>query len=645
MFAEKNEDNEDYSASSLSLLEGLDAVRLRPAMYIGAPDENGLHHLLWEIIDNAIDEASEGYATHIDVVLLGDGSVEVTDNGRGIPTDIEPVTKLSGVELVFTKLHAGGKFGQKNYNSSGGLHGVGASVVNALSTKVDVEVSRLGKVYRAAFEKGVTTKGVHVVDGLSSGRSYTKVKFLPDSFFFSAYKFDFRRIAERCKQTAALVPNVTISVAQDNHKEVFRANNGLLDLVKDIAPNPIVPIIRIKGSSTYEAKALIHQVDRVEEALVTREVHLEVALAWTDDNEDGFVASWVNTIPTPRGGKHVSGAERALVTVVNEALREKQILKTKEENATREDIENGLILAISMKLPEPQFIGQTKEELGTPEAASASYRIVADFMRDFFATGNKRHVKMILEKIAASLRDRVASQKAKKENKATKSSPLPTKLVDCRRHGAGTELLIVEGDSAAGPAIGGRDASFQAILPVKGKTLNVEKASQEKTLANVEVQSLLSAIGAGYGRNFNIDEARYERIILLSDADVDGGHIRSLILTMLWKFTRPLFAEKKIFVALPPLYALKNSRETAYVFSDQERDEKLSQMKGQVSILRFKGLGEMDVDELAHVALDVKTRSLRIVTAEDVMAATKAIESLMGKDITARKSYITRGEG
>ena len=645
------EEETAYDASSLTVLEGLSAVRIRPAMYIGAPDENGLHHLLWEIIDNAIDEASMGFADRIEIRLLEDGSVEVKDNGRGIPTDIEPMTKMSGVELVFTKLHAGGKFGQKAYNSSGGLHGVGASVVNALSSRVDVEVSRGGSIYKAAFEKGVTVTPLYRDESASNGAAkgastYTKVKFLPDPFFFSEYKFDFFRIAERCKQTAALIPNLTIVLSDKNKSEIFHSKDGLAQIVNELATSPVAPVVRVKGSSSYEVKALIpDNKGQIVEEMVTREVHLEVALLWRVEEEDGVIASWVNTIPTPRGGKHVAGTERALVTVINEALREKQILKAKEDNATREDIEDGLVLAISMKIPEPQFIGQTKEELGTPEAASIAYRIVADYFRDYFATGNKRHVKAILERVASAVRSRMAAARAKKENKIAKNISLPSKLVDCRKTGQGMELLIVEGDSAAGPAIGGRDASFQAILPIKGKTLNVEKASQDKILANAEVQSLLSAIGAGHGRSFNSKEARYERIILLSDADVDGGHIRSLILTMLWRFARPLFDEGRIYAALPPLYALKTNKETTYVFSDQERDEILPKIKGQVSILRFKGLGEMDVQELAHVALDVKTRSLRVITAEDVMAATKAIESLMGKDIATRRKYITRSEG
>ncbi|MFV1989622.1 MAG: type IIA DNA topoisomerase subunit B [Acidimicrobiales bacterium] len=655
-----------YDAADLQVLEGLDAVRKRPGMYIGGTTSAGLHHLLWELMDNAIDEAAAGHAKNVSVKLYDDGSVEVSDDGRGIPVDIEPTTGLTGLELVFTKLHAGGKFGGGAYAAAGGLHGVGAAVVNALSSKLIVEVDRSRRTYRLGFRDRVpgkfTTTGrfskgskLETFGRLPATRTGTRVRFWPDlAIFDEGASIDLKQVLDRARQESFLVPGLKISVTDERpeeaEKHIFRSERGLTDLVEFMSHgDPLSPVIQFNGEETF-----IESVQVIEEGHQTaREVErlcrVDVALRWVT-GWDTHIRTFVNIIPTPGGGTHRVGFERALTKVCNEALRDLKVLKAKEPNATGDDVQEGLVAVVKITVPEPQFEGQTKETLGTGPVQSITYKVVATGLRDWFGGGGKKaQIKRVTDKIAAATRVRVAARHERdtmRRKSALESAAMPAKLTDCRsRDVERTELLIVEGDSAAGPAKKGRDSEFQAVLPIRGKILNAAKSSVKQVLDNAEAVAIFTAVGAGSGHHFDIEQARYGRIITLVDADVDGSHIRCLLLTLFYHYMRPMLEAGRIYAAMPPLHSIRDSSSKEYyAFSDKERDEIIGRLnaegKTRLSISRFKGLGEMDVDELADTTLDPTKRTLRRITMADAESAAEVFDVLMGSEVAPRKEFI-----
>ncbi len=656
---------QQYDASSLTVLEGLDAVRKRPGMYIGSTDSRGLVHLVWEILDNAIDEATAGFCDKIDVEVFADGSVEVRDNGRGIPVDIQSETGLSGLELVLTKLHAGGKFGGGAYGASGGLHGVGASVVNALSSKLVAEVDREGATHRLAFQRGVPgrfakngrfrkTNELERQGRLAKTVTGTRIRFWPDEEIFPAgTAIDVSQVRERIRQRCFLVPGLSVTLThgtgEDRSTETFHSKKGLIDFVDYLTTGEgITDVLSFDGEDTFTETVPVVRDGTLHSEEVQRTCRVRVALRWTAD-WDSRVVSFVNTVPTPKGGSHVAGFDRALTRVLNEALRESRTLKDKDENVVRDDVQEGLVAVVLVNLEEPQFEGQTKEILGTAAAQSITYSVVADGLRSWFGgAGKKVHIKRALDKVAASAKARQAARLRRdtmRKKNALASGSLPAKLADCRRHGEGAELLIVEGDSAAGPAKKGRDSEFQAILPIRGKIVNAAKATTKQVLENAECTSIFSAVGAGSGREFDLDSIRYGRLIILVDADVDGSHIRCLLLTLLYRYMRPLLEDGRVFAAMPPLHAIKVRGGTEYyTYTEEERREKEAELvkagKKITGISRFKGLGEMNVDELANTTLDPKSRTLRRITIDDAADAAHMIDILMGNDVAPRKAFI-----
>lgn len=658
--------SQGYDAADLQVLEGLDAVRKRPGMYIGGTTSAGLHHLLWELMDNAIDEAAAGYAKNVHITLHDDGSIEVKDDGRGIPVDVEPTTGLTGLELVFTRLHAGGKFGGGAYAAAGGLHGVGAAVVNALSSKLIVEVDRNRKTYRLGFRDRVpgkfTTTGrfskgskLETFGRVSPGRTGTRVRFWADlDIFDEGAEIDFQLVLDRARQTSYLVTGLKLTVRDERGEEiqeqVFKSDQGLADLVEYLSHGDYLsPIIEFSGEDTFVETVQILVDDKQIASEVERLCRVDVALRWVS-GWDTTIKTFVNTIPTPGGGTHRVGFERALTKVCNEALRDLKVLKAKEPNATGDDVQEGLVAVVKVTLPEPQFEGQTKEVLGTGPVQSISYQVLATGMRAWFKGGGKKaQVKRVMDKIASANRVRVAARHQRdtmRRKSALESAAMPAKLTDCRsRDIERTELLIVEGDSAAGPAKQGRDSEFQAVLPIRGKILNAAKSSVKQVLDNAEAAAIFTAVGAGSGQHFDIEQIRYGRIITLVDADVDGSHIRCLLLTLFYHYMRPMLEQGRIYAAMPPLHSIRTSNgKEHYAFSDAERDETIERLraegKSRFHISRFKGLGEMDVDELANTTLDPTKRTLRRITMNDAHAAAEVFDTLMGSDVAPRKKFI-----
>ena len=662
-----------YAADDIETLEGLEAVRKRPGMYIGGTGSAGLIHLIWELIDNAVDEASSGFADKVDVVLHRDGSVEVSDNGRGIPIDKHTKRKVSALEVVLTELHAGGKFGGGAYGASGGLHGVGASVVNALSERLVAEVDREGHTHRLSFNKRVAgrfdnktftkTHELEKVKKISKNKTGTRVRFWPDwEIFDPEAKMDFEEIAQRSIQACFLVPGLKITVedrrtGNNNDKFEFVSRGGLADMIEHLSiGDSVTQIIHLDGIETFEEKVPVDG----KMTLVQRECNVDVALRWVKGYET-VVSSFVNTIPTSEGGTHMNGFDRALTRAINDVLLKdarklSKLAKQNKHKATKEDIREGLVAAVKVSFPEPQFRGQTKQELGTPAIESIVYSIVKSGLVDWFSEGGgpRTHVNAIREKLATAVVNRIASRQVlENKRKAANlgSTGMPQKLADCRNHGLDSELILVEGDSAAGPAKEGRDSAFMAILPLRGKVVNANKASVKQVLDNAEAQALFAAMGAGSGRDFSIDDARYGRIIILCDADVDGSHIRCLLLTLIYNFMRPMLDEGRVFAAMPPLYSTKVGDEVHRAWSEDERDQVTAELcKGNrkpesIRWNRFKGLGEMNVDELANCALDAKTRTLKRLTIDDAQQAERAAEMfevLMGTDVGRRRDYLVR---
>jgi DNA gyrase subunit B len=672
-----------YSAKHLSVLEGLDAVRKRPGMYIGSTDGRGLMHCLWEIIDNAVDEALGGHCHRIDVVLHADGSVEVRDDGRGIPVDVEPKTKLTGVEVVMTKLHAGGKFGGGSYTASGGLHGVGASVVNALSERLDVEVDRDGKVHTMSFKRGVpglfdgegpdaefTKKSGLVVAGRAKkGVTGTRVRYWADRQIFTRdAAFDVDALRARARQTAFLVPGLAIVIRDERgidgaepSEESYLYKGGITEFVDYLSKDEAVTgVLRLKGTGHFkETVPVLDGKGHMSSQEVERELGVDVALRW-GTGYDTDVRSFVNIIATPKGGTHVSGFDRALTKTVNDVLRSQKVLKASEDNVTKEDIGEGLTAIVTVRLAEPQFEGQTKEVLGTPAATRIVSHVVSKELAAWFASpprGDKQATKAVLEKVAGAARARIAARThrdVQRRKNALESSALPAKLADCRSDDVErSELFIVEGDSALGTAKLARNAEHQALLPIRGKILNTQKASVADMLKNTECAAIIQVIGAGSGRTFDLEQARYGKVILMSDADVDGAHIRCLLLTLVHRYMRPLLEAGRVYAAVPPLHRFEitnpggKKNEVVYTYSEDEYRTLLAdlQAKGRSfkTPQRYKGLGEMDAIQLRETTMDPATRTLRRITMSEVDAATEVFDLLMGNDVAPRKEFIVEG--
>ena len=672
---------DSYSAKDLAVLEGLEAVRKRPGMYIGSNDTRGLMHCLWEIFDNAVDEALAGHCSRITITLLPDDSVIVADNGRGIPVDIEPKTRLSGVEVVMTKLHAGGKFGGSSYTASGGLHGVGASVVNALSSRLDVEVDRTAKVHAVSFRRGVTGEfdgdgpdapfarksGLRVTGKVPRTRSGTRVRFWPDPQVFTKDAcIDWESLCTRALQTSFLVPGLLIELSDERGSTPvtaeFQHKGGIAEYVEHLREGePVTGVVRLTGTGHFSETVPVlddkgHMVSRD----VERDVAVDIALQW-DGGYEASLRSFVNVIETPKGGTHVAGFERAITKVVNEQLRAAKLLKGAEDAVTKDDVMEGLTAVVSVRFPEPQFEGQTKEVLGTPALSRIVATVVSRELAGWFASpprGEKQAARAALDKVANAMRARVAARAhrdTQRRKSALETSALPAKLVDCRSDDVPeTELFIVEGDSALGTAKVARDSRFQALLPIRGKILNVQKASLSDMLKNAECAAIIQVIGAGSGRTFDLDAARYGKIILMSDADVDGAHIRCLLLTLIHRYMRPLVEDGRVFAAVPPLFRIeysgtrKTEQSVSYAYSEKEMRALVTdaERKGRgirQPIQRYKGLGEMDASQLRETTMDPALRSLRRVTMKDAVAAEEVFDLLMGTDVGPRKDFIVDG--
>jgi len=676
---EVSADNQ-YTAKDLSVLEGLDAVRKRPGMYIGTTDSRGLMHCLWEIIDNSVDEALAGFCTSIEINLEADGSVEVHDNGRGIPVDKEPKTGLTGVEVVFTKLHAGGKFGGGSYAASGGLHGVGASVVNALASRLDVEVDRNGKIYWMSFQRGNAgifdgdgpkapfeeSSGLRQIGKVAAKVTGTRVKWWFDrQIFLKEAELSIEDIYARARQTSYLVPGLTLVVNDNRTKsktsETFFHKGGISEFCSFLRPDePVGDVIRISGGGEYvETVPVLDDKGHMMPTEVERTMGVDIAMQWGNGYDSTF-SSFVNIISTPKGGTHTQGFEKAITKVMNDVLRSTKTLKNNEADVIKDDVLEGLTAVVTVRMSEPQFEGQTKEVLGTAAASKIVAAVVAEEMEKFFNTTKrieKATGRLILEKIANASRTRVSARAHKdlqRRKNALESSSLPTKLSDCRSDDTNrTELFIVEGDSALGTTKAARNSEFQAILPIRGKILNVQKASLSQMLENTECASIIQVIGAGSGKSFTLDDARYGRIILMSDADVDGAHIRCLLLTLLCRYMRPLIEDGRVFAAIPPLHRIDvvggKRGEVHYTYSDDEMKRTLADLtkngkRWKEPVQRYKGLGEMDADQLRETTMDPDKRTLRRITMNDATAAEAMFELLMGNDVAPRKEFIATAE-
>ncbi|MDR1513532.1 MAG: type IIA DNA topoisomerase subunit B [Propionibacteriaceae bacterium] len=668
-----------YDARTLLVLEGLDAVRKRPAMYIGSTDTKGLMHCLWEIIDNAVDEALSGFGTRIDVQLNRDGSIAVQDFARGVPVDIEPKTGLTGVEVVFTKLHAGAKFGDSSYLAAGGLHGVGASVVNALASRLDVEVDREGATWAMSFRRGqagvfagdgpdakfTPQSGLRKVARVAKAKTGTRVRYWPDrQIFLADAQLSWDQLVKRARQTAFLVPGLTLAVTDsrtaDGEAETFRCDGGIAEFVDFLAPDPpVTDVVRLKGHDRFtETVPMLDESNQMTATDVERDLDVDIALRWGQGYESQ-VRSFVNIIATPKGGTHVAGFERGLVKAFAAALEGTRITKQGDE-VTKEDIAEGLTAVVTVRLAEPQFEGQTKEVLGTPAAAKIVARVVEQQLGEFLSSqkaGVRPMARAVMEKVVQASRTRVQARhhrEAQRAKNALASSSLPPKLSDCRSNDSDkTELFIVEGDSALGTAKLARDSEFQALLPIRGKILNVQKASVTDMLKNVECASIIQVVGAGSGRTFDLDAARYGKVIFMADADSDGAHIRCLLATLFFKYMRPMLEAGRVYTAVPPLHRFeivnpkKGQEKYIYTYSDPEYQRKALELtKRGVRFKepqRYKGLGEMDADQLADTTVSPRHRTLRRLRVEDAAVAAAAFEKLMGNDVGPRREFIVNG--
>jgi DNA gyrase subunit B len=632
-----------YDARSITVLEGLEAVRKRPGMYIGSTGERGLHHLVQEVVDNSVDEALAGQADRIEVTLLADGGVRVTDNGRGIPVDEHPVEKRPAVEVVLTTLHAGGKFGGESYAVSGGLHGVGVSVVNALSTRLDVEVRRDGYVWRQSYERGDPTGPL--TRGEATDQHGTIITFWPDETIFESTEWSFETLSRRLQEMAFLNRGLTIVLTDLRPAHI----NGEPRVVTYCYDGGIADFVRYLN----KAKDPLHS-SVIEFGEDGDGISAEIAMQWNSTYAES-VYTFANTINTIEGGTHEEGFRAALTSIVNRYAREQNLLREKDDNLTGEDVREGLTAIVHVKLAEPQFEGQTKTKLGNTEARSFVLKVSNDHLRDWFDR-NPGEAKTIVIKATQAARARIAARQARDLTRKglSGSSGLPGKLSDCQS-GDPTqcEIYVVEGDSAGGSAKGGRDPKFQAILPIRGKILNVEKARIDRVLKNTEVQAMIAALGTGIHDEFDISKLRYYKIILMADADVDGQHIRTLLLTLLFRFMKPLIEAGHVYLAQPPLYKIKwEGRGVApgYAYSDRERDQLIEagiaagrkDPRPRDGVQRFKGLGEMNARELWETTMDPARRVLLQVTLDDAAQADELFSVLMGEDVEARRAFIQR---
>ena len=628
---------EHYNESDIQVLEGLEAVRKRPGMYIGTTDVKGLHHLVWEIVDNSIDEALAGYCDNIEIVINKDNSITVKDNGRGIPVGKHPKTGLSTVETVYTVLHAGGKFGGGGYKVSGGLHGVGASVVNALSLWTTVTVYKDGKIYEAKFENGGKIKqALKVIGECEPERTGTTVSFKPDPEIFDTDIYDYETLKVRTRELAFLNKGLQLTIRDDRDEEdtqgdVFHFEGGIKEYVKFI----------------NQGKTPIHE-DIIHLEGEKDNVFFEVAMQYNTGYTDN-IYSFVNNINTHDGGTHEEGVRRALTRVINNYARKANILKEKDESLTGDDVKEGITMIISCKHPNPQFEGQTKGRLGNSEVRKLADSVFSDGFENFLLE-NPEEARIIVNKAMLASRARHAAKKAREITR--KSDLAPTsffgKLSDCKsKDPKVSEIFIVEGDSAGGSAKKGRDSMTQAILPLRGKILNVEKARLDRALSNEEIRTIITAFGTGIGEEFNLDKLRYDKIIIMTDADVDGSHIRVLLLTLFYRFFRPIVEAGHVYAAQPPLFRIMHGKTRKYVLNEEERDAYLASLKEgtKTEVARMKGLGEMDAEELNETTMDIETRVLRKITVDDLVAADAIFEKLMGDEVEPRRNFIVENAG
>ncbi|MDP9906162.1 DNA gyrase/topoisomerase IV subunit B [Arthrobacter bambusae] len=686
----------EYNARHLSVLEGLEAVRKRPGMYIGSTDSRGLMHCLWEIIDNSVDEALAGFGHDIQIILHADNSVEIHDDGRGIPVDLEPKTGLTGVEVVFTKLHAGGKFGGGSYTASGGLHGVGASVVNALSARLDVQVARGGKTYQMSFRRGepgrfkdtgsklsptsvfepfVENSVLDVVGKAKRGVTGTRIRYWADRQIFTPdAKFAYEDLAARARQTSFLVPGLKLTVRDERrlpgtpgesgpHQEVFHHDGGISEFVDFLAADSgVTDIWRLHGAGKFkETVPVLDENGHSKIAEVERDCEVDIALRWGIGYET-TMRSFVNIIATPKGGTHQSGFEQALLKTFRKAVETNaRKLKAGNDKIEKDDVLAGLTAVLTVRLAEPQFEGQTKEILGTSAVRAIVAKVVEDEITARLNSANrndKAQSALLLEKIVSEMKSRISARvhkETQRRKNALETSSMPTKLADCRTDDVGrSELFIVEGDSALGTAKLARSSDFQALLPIRGKILNVQKASVGDMLSNAECAALIQVVGAGSGRSFDIDAARYGKVILMTDADVDGAHIRTLLLTLFFRYMRPMIDEGRVYAAVPPLHRVEvinagqKANEMIYTYSEAELHVLLARLakegkRYKEPIQRYKGLGEMDAEQLAETTMDPRHRTLRKVGIENAKMAEDTFDLLMGSDVAPRKDFIIAG--
>ncbi len=645
----------DYGADEIQVLEGLEAVRKRPGMYIGSTGERGLHHLVYEIVDNSVDEALAGYCDTIHVTILEDGALRVVDNGRGIPVDMHKTEGKSTVEVVLTVLHAGGKFGGGGYAVSGGLHGVGSSVVNALSTRLDVAVKRQGHAWRQTFRDGGTPVAP-LAQEEATEETGTTITFWPDATIFETVHFDYDTLRTRFQQTAFLNKGLRITLQDLRPDSAYVVD----DAGTAVTVQPHDDFLYERGLVDYveylnkirKAEVVNEEIIEIESEDTVRHISLELAMQWTTSYTEN-VFTFANTINTHEGGTHEEGFRAAMTTYINKYAREKGLLKEKDDNLTGEDIREGLTAVISVKLSEPQFEGQTKTKLGNTEAKAFVQKVVGDKLTDWLDR-NPAQAKRVIMKAIDAATARLAARKARetaRRKSVFESASMPDKLKDCTSKDPSiSEIFLVEGDSAGGSAVRGRDPETQAILSLRGKVLNVEKARLDRALGNNEIQAIISAFGCGIGEDFNVDKARYHKIVLMADADVDGQHITTLLLTLLFRYMRGLIESGFVYLAMPPLYRLKwSNAEHEYVFSDKERDALMAdglangkRIPKESGIQRYKGLGEMNPKELWETTMDHNTRTLRQVTIDDAAAADEIFSVLMGEDVESRRTFIQR---
>lgn len=624
----------EYDASQIQVLEGLEAVRKRPGMYIGSTSSEGLHHLVWEIVDNSIDEVLAGFATKIHVIIEKDNSITVIDDGRGIPVDIQAKTGRPAVETVFTVLHAGGKFGGGGYKVSGGLHGVGSSVVNALSTQLDVKVYKEGNVYYQEYRRGAVVDDLKIIE--QTDRHGTTVHFTPDpEIFTETTEFDFSKLATRIRELAFLNRGMRISIEDKREEETvineYHYDGGIKSYVEYLNANKTVIFpepVYLEGEQ--------------------QDIAVEVSMQYTDGYHSNIM-SFANNIHTYEGGTHESGFKTALTRVINDYARKQKLMKENDDNLTGEDVREGLTAVISIKHPDPQFEGQTKTKLGNSEVRTVTDRLFSEhFMK--FLLENPSVGRQIVEKGLLASRARLAAKRAREVTRrkgALEISNLPGKLADCSSNDPEKcELFIVEGDSAGGSAKQGRNREFQAILPIRGKILNVEKASMDKILANEEIRSLFTAMGTGFGEDFDVSKARYHKLVIMTDADVDGAHIRTLLLTLFYRYMRPIVEAGYVYIAQPPLYGVKQGKNITYVQPGKNAEEELKQVVASLpaspkpSVQRYKGLGEMDDHQLWETTMDPSNRMMARVSVDDAIAADQIFEMLMGDRVEPRRAFI-----